>query len=325
MLTVPLGQGYALQLVRTLTEVDDLLRQIRWILVFVAAGGIGVAAVLGAFVARTALRPVRKLTREAETVAQTQDLAHRIEVEGHDELARLGTSFNTMLGALEQAQQAQRRLVADASHELRTPLTSLRTNIEVIARTPDLVPEKREALLRDLTGQLEEMSLLVANLVELANVEAPEFEPTEVQLDELVEEAVDRARRLAPQLEIRAELEPCVVRAVPARLERAIANLLDNAVKWSPPGSEIAVTVSGGELTVRDHGPGISDEDLPHVFDRFYRAPSARPLPGSGLGLSIVRQVVDEHGGSVAIERPAEGGTLVRLTLPATSPDGPDK
>ena len=319
MLTVPVGQGYALQLVRPLDEVDKLLDRTRWILIFVALGGIGVAAILGVLVARGALAPVRRLTREAEVVAETQDLTHRIDVHGHDDLARLGTSFNTMLAALEESQRAQRQLVADASHELRTPLTSLRTNIEVLARRRDLPEEKREALLRDLTGQLEELSLLVTNLVDLASEQPVDVEPTDVQLDELTQEAVDRARRLSPQVVFRTDLQPSVVEGVPGRLERAIANVLDNAVKWSEPGDEIEVTVAGGEVAIRDHGPGIDDGDLPHVFDRFYRAPSARAMPGSGLGLAIVRQVAEEHGGAVEIERPDGGGTLVRLKLkPAT-------
>ena len=284
-------------------------------MIFVALAGIGVAAVLGALVARTALKPVRRLTTEAEVVTETQDLGHRIEVHGHDELARLGASFNTMLAALEESQRAQRQLVADASHELRTPLTSLRTNIEVLARRGDLPDEKREALLSDVVGQLEEMSLLVTNLVELAS-ERPRARGDQTQLDVLTQEAVDRAQRLAPQVAFRTELQESVVRAVPSRLERAIANLLDNAVKWSPPGGEIEVSVAGGEVTVRDHGPGIDDADLPYVFDRFYRAPSARPLPGFGLGLALVRQVADEHGGTVAVERPDGGGTLVRLRVP---------
>ena len=318
MLTVPLGGGFALQLLRPLEEVDALLHHVGLVMIFVALAGIGVAAVLGALVARAALKPIRSLTGEAEVVTETQDLAHRIEVRGNDELARLGTSFNTMLAALEESQRAQRQLVADASHELRTPLTSLRTNIEVLARRRDLPDEKREALLGDVVGQLEEMSLLVTNLVELAS-ERPELEPTDVQLDVLTQEAVERARRLAPQLEFRTDLEQSVVRAVPSRLERAIANLLDNAVKWSPPAGEIEVGVAAGEVTVRDHGPGIDDSDLPYVFDRFYRAPAARQLPGFGLGLALVRQVADEAGGTVTIERPAGGGTLVRLRIPELS------
>jgi two-component system, OmpR family, sensor histidine kinase MprB len=320
MLTLPLGQGFALQLVRPLTEVDELLHRIGLVMIFVAVVGIGVAAVLGALVARTMLKPVRRLTTEAEVVAETQDLGHRIELHGHDELARLGSSFNTMLAALEDSQRAQRQLVADASHELRTPLTSLRTNIEVLARRRDLPDEKREALLRDLVGQLEEMSLLVANLVELASERPPDLEPTETQLDVLAQEAVDRARRLAPQVTFRTDLHESVVRAVPSRLERAIGNLLDNAVKWSPLGATVDVGVNGGEVTVRDRGPGIDDADVPYVFDRFYRAPAARSMPGFGLGLALVRQVADEHGGTVAVERPGDGGTLVRLRVPEIEP-----
>jgi two-component system, OmpR family, sensor histidine kinase MprB len=316
MLTVPVGQGFALQLVRPLDEVDQLLDRIGLAMIFVAVGGIGAAAILGALVARTALAPVRRLTREAEVVTETQDLGHRIELHGSDELARLGASFNTMLAALEESQQAQRRLVADASHELRTPLTSLRTNIEVLARRRDLPEEKREALLNDLVGQLEEMSLLVTNLVELASERPTELEPTEVQLDVLTEEAVARAQRLAPQVSFHTSLQESIVHGIPSRLERAIANLLDNAVKWSPPAGDVEVGVADHEVTVRDHGPGIDESDVPFVFDRFYRAPSARSLPGFGLGLALVRQVADEHGATIVIERPVGGGTLVRLKLP---------
>ncbi len=320
MLTVPLGSGYALQLARPLSEVDDLLHRVRLILLLVALGGIGAAALLGALVARSALAPVRRLTQETEIVTETQDLGRRIDVHGTDELSRLGSSFNTMLGALDESQQAQRQLVADASHELRTPLTSMRTNVEVLARRSDLPEVKREALLRDLVGQLEEMSALVTDLVEVAADRPPELEATETQLDAVAQDAVARAQRLAPQVTFVTELEESVVRGVPARLERAIANLLDNAVKWSPPGGEIDVRVAGGAVVVRDHGPGIDAADLPHVFDRFYRAPSARALPGSGLGLAIVEQVAEEHGGSVAIESPADGGTLVRLAFPEVTP-----
>jgi two-component system sensor histidine kinase MprB len=325
MLTIPLARGYALQLARPLAEVDRLLHRIGLILIFVALGGIGAAALLGALVARAALAPVRRLTRQAEVVAETQDLTHRIELPGKDELSRLGASFNTMLGALGESQQAQRQLVADASHELRTPLTSLRTNIEVLARRRELPDEKREALLRDLTGQLEEMSLLVTDLVEVASEKPADDEPTDVRLDEVAEEAVGRAVRLAPQIRFRASLSPSVVHGVPTRLERAIGNVLDNAVKWSTPGDEIEVRVAGGEVAIRDHGPGIDEADVPHVFDRFYRAASARAMPGSGLGLAIVRQVAEEHGGTVVIERPDGGGILVRHTLPEVATEPGDR
>jgi two-component system sensor histidine kinase MprB len=259
---------------------------------------------------------VRRLTRETEIVAETQDLGHRIAVDGRDEIARLGASFNTMLAALATSQQAQRQLVADASHELRTPLTSLRTNIEVLARARDLPAERRERMLRDVVVQLEEMSALVTGLVELATDPPPDLETTEIRLDELAEEAVARAQRLAPHVTMRTYLEPTTVRGVPGRLERAIVNVLDNAVKWSPPGAEVDVRVADGAIDVRDHGPGIATEDLPHVFDHFYRAASARALPGSGLGLSIVRQVVVQHGGTATVEQPPGGGTLVRLQFP---------
>lgn len=323
MLTVPANDGYALQLVRSIDDIDRLLHRIGLIMIFLALGGIGVAALLGALVARAALKPVRRLTREAEVVAETQDLAHRIDVHGRDELARLGSSFNTMLAALEVSHQAQRQLVADASHELRTPLTSLRTNIEVLARNPALNDEKRTALLGDVVGQLEEMSSLVTDLVEVAADRPPDLEAIEVQLDELVQDAVDRARRLAPHVEISLEAEPTVVRGVPARLDRAVANLLDNAVKWSPAGGTIEVAVDGGEVRVRDHGPGIDEVDLPHVFDRFYRSAAARQMPGSGLGLAIVKQVADEHGGTIALERAEGGGTRARLRLHALAEPAP--
>jgi two-component system sensor histidine kinase MprB len=319
-LVVPVGDGYALQLVRPLEEVDRLLDRIGLVLVLVSIVGIAAAALFGALVARTALRPVTQLTREAEVVAETRDLSHRIGLEGDDELARLGASFDTMLAALDESQRQQRQLVADASHELGTPLTSIRTNVEVLARRHDLAPEAREALLGDLVGQLGEMSGLVTGLVELASESPTELERGDVQLDELVEEAVARAERLAPQVTFTTSLEPTVVRGVPGRLERAVSNVLDNAVKWSEPGATIEVTVARGVVSVRDHGPGIPEEDAPHVFDRFYRSAQSRPMPGSGLGLAIVKRVVDEHGGTAAVARADGGGTIVRLALPEVSP-----
>jgi two-component system sensor histidine kinase MprB len=315
-LVVPVGDGYVLQLVRPLEEVDRLLDRIGLVLILVSLVGIAAAAAFGALVARTALRPVTRLTREAELVAETRDLSHRIGLQGNDELARLGASFDTMLAALDESQQQQRQLVADASHELGTPLTSIRTNVEVLARRSDLTPEAREALLDDLVGQLGEMSGLVTGLVELASESPDELELGDVQLDELVEEAVARAARLAPQITFTSALEPCVVRGVPGRLERAVANVLDNAVKWSEPGATVEVSVARGTVAVRDHGPGIAEEDVPHIFDRFYRSAHARAMPGSGLGLAIVKRVVDEHGGTAAVAPADGGGTVVRLSFP---------
>ena len=313
VLTVPYARGYAVQIARPLTEVDDALDRIGTLLLVIAAGGVAVAAGLGLAVSRAALAPVRRLTETAERVTETGDLSQRITATGSDELGRLASSFNTMLSALEESTRAQRRLVADASHELRTPLTSLRTNIEVLAGQHKLPAGERRRLLGDVVEQLGEMTTLVAELIELARGAEETAEPEDVRLDLLTSEAVERARRDRPGVVFTAKLAESLVHGVPASIERAVANLLDNAAKWSPPGGRVEVTVEDGRVTVRDHGPGIDEADLPYVFDRFYRARSARGLPGSGLGLAIVRQVAEAHGGTVVAE-PAEGGGT-RMTL----------
>jgi two-component system sensor histidine kinase MprB len=315
VLTAPLGQGLAVQVLRPLQEVDHTLNRLALLMLLVAVGGIALAVAAGAIVSRAALAPVRRLGNATEEVARTHDLSLRVEGAGPDELGRLAESFNEMLEALEQSVGAQRQLVADASHELRTPLTSLRTNIEVLARGGGPTGERREQLLRDLTEQLEEMSALVNDLVELARESAQQPEAEELRLDLLVADVIDRAQRRAPQVRIEAHLEESTVIGVPTALERAVGNLLDNAVKWSPPGGEIEVTVGEGEVTVRDHGRGIDEADLPLVFDRFYRAPAARGMPGSGLGLAIVKQFAEQQGGSVSAEAAAGGGALLRLRL----------
>jgi two-component system sensor histidine kinase MprB len=225
-----------------------------------------------------------------------------------------------MLGALEESTRAQRQLVADASHELRTPLTSVRTNIEVLAGDRTLPPEERRRLLSDVVEQLGEMTTLISELIELARAEQQWVEPEDVRLDLLVAEVVERARRNRPEVTYAVELEPTTVQGVPATIERAVGNLLDNAAKWSPSGEVVEVELRGGVLVVRDHGPGISDEDLPYVFDRFYRAREARGMPGSGLGLAIVRQVAESHGGEVVAEQAEGGGTRMVLRLGAGQP-----
>jgi len=318
ILTIPYGPQAAVQVARPLTEVDRSLRRIGAFLLLVASAGIVLAALLGLLVARAALGPVRRLTRTAEHVTETGDLSQRIELAGRDELGRLAASFNTMLAALEESTRAQRQLVADASHELRTPLTSLRTNIEVLASDRALPAEDRRRLLADVVEQLGEMTTLISELIELARAEQQVAEPEDFRLDLLVADVVDRARRNQPDAVYTTELEPCVVQGVPATLERAVGNLLDNAAKWSPAGSEIEIRVTDGRVMVRDHGPGIADEDLPYVFDRFYRARSARGMPGSGLGLAIVRQVAEAHGGGVTAESAEGGGTRMVLDLGAS-------
>ena len=318
VLTLPLRDGgYALQVARSLEEVDSILSRIRRWLIALALVGIALAAGLGLLVARAVLAPVQRLTRAAEDVSETRDLSQRIDAEGKDELSRLAATFNAMLGALEESARAQRQLVSDASHELRTPLTSLRTNIEVLARDEALPPTDREQLLRDVTEQLTEMTALIAELVELARGDQSPVEPEDLRLDLATADAIERARRNRPGISFKPDLQESMVRGVPSTIERAISNLLDNAAKWSPPDGEIEVTVRDGELTVRDHGPGIDSDDLPFVFDRFYRAPAARGLPGSGLGLAIVRQVAEAHGGTVTAEAAEGGGTRMRLSLPA--------
>ncbi len=323
ILTVGFAPGLAVEIARPLGEVDSVLGKVRLVLILLTAGGIALAAVLGRFVAGAAVAPVRRLTNAAEHVAATQDLGQRIEDAGRDELGRLATSFNGMLDALDgtmrkldESARAQRQLVADASHELRTPVTSLRTNIEILQQADALPEAERTKLVADVVEQLEELSALVGDLIELARDDERQQAPEEIRLDMLVSEAVTRAIRHAPDARFDVELEETVVSGVPARLDRAVNNVLDNAVKFAGTERPIEVRLAGGELTVRDHGPGIEAGDLPHVFDRFYRGASARALPGSGLGLAIVRQVVDLHRGQVAIEAAAGGGTVARLRLP---------
>jgi len=319
VLTFPYGPGGAVQIARSLTEVDHSLGRIKNLLILIAGGGIAIAAALGLAVSRAALAPVRRLTTATENVTETGDLSDRIEVGGRDELSRLAGSFNAMLGALEESSRAQRQLVADASHELRTPLTSLRTNIEVLASERQLPAGERERLLTDVVDQLSEMTTLISGLIDLARGEQQMAEPEEVRLDLVAADAVERARRDRPAVTFSTDLQESTVQGIHSTIERAVANLLDNAAKWSPPGADVEVAVRDGEVSVRDHGPGIDEEDLPHVFDRFYRSRSARGRPGSGLGLAIVRQVAVAHGGEVVAERADGGGTRMTLRLNGAS------
>jgi two-component system sensor histidine kinase MprB len=319
VLTTRVAPGFAVQVARPLDEVDRTLNRLAALLVLVSLGGIALATTLGLGVARAVLAPIRRLTAATEHVTETADLSRRIDGESPDELGRLAGSFNTMLAALETSLDAQRQLVADASHELRTPLTSLRTNVEVLERGDDLDEDDRRRLRHDVIAQVDELTALVADIAELARGRGPDAVVEELRADELVEAAVERAQRHAPKVRFRTALEETVVHGVAARLERAVSNLLDNAATWSPPGGLVEVELRGGELSVRDHGPGIAASDLPHVFDRFYRAPSARGRPGSGLGLAIVRQVADEQGGSVVAETAPGGGARFRFRLSGTS------
>ncbi|UNS99044.1 HAMP domain-containing histidine kinase [Streptomyces tubbatahanensis] len=325
MLTTPLGEGRALQVALRSDTVREGVRQAALLLAAVGAAGVLVAAGLGFWVSRTGLAPVARLTATAERITRTRDAGHRIALPPggaqarEDELSRLAASFNTMLGALEQSVAAQRRLVADASHELRTPLTALRTNTELLARADRLTPAQRERASAALGRQLREVTALVNDLIELARDEEPQPLVEQVELVALVRHAVAEARGHWPTtafaLHVAPAAEGAAVPGVPARLTRLLTNLLDNAAKFSDGTVESAVLAVGDatEITVRDHGPGLAPEDLPHVFDRFYRAEAARALPGSGLGLAMAQQIARAHGARLTAERPEGGGALFRL------------
>jgi len=312
----------AVLVVRNLGEMDHSLDRLKIILILVSLGGIALAGAAGAFVAGATLSPVRRLTEAAERIAETGEPSERVPEGGHDELAILGASFNTMLGALEESLETQRRFVADASHELRTPLTSLQTNIDVLRGDIALDPEQRRRLLDDLHRESQEMRGLIAGLLELAQGRA-QAEKQEFQLDEVVEDALERARTRFPEVSWEPDgLEPTIVDGYRDRMERAVWNLLENAGKWSGDGGSVEVALAGGELWVRDHGPGFAEEDRPLVFDRFYRSAAARSMPGAGLGLAIVREVAEAHGGTVVAENARDGGALVRLSLDGAARPG---
>jgi two-component system sensor histidine kinase MprB len=316
--------GLAVQIALPLTEVDHQLGELAFAFVVLAAAGLGATVLLSWVAVRRVTRPVRTLTEAAEQIAETRDLTLRITAEGTDELGRLATSFNTMLDALERSLDAQRQLVTDASHELRTPLASLRTNVEVLNDIDRLTPAKRKAVLSGIVTQLDELTGLVADVVELARGEAPPGDHEDVAFDELVARAVERAERHWPAMSFRLETEPVTVRGVPSRLDRAVANMLDNAGKFSPPAAAIDVSLGAdGVLTVADRGPGVPDDALPHVFDRFFRADEARAMPGSGLGLAIVEQVAEGHGGTITLANRPGGGAVACLTLPVLAPAEP--
>jgi two-component system sensor histidine kinase MprB len=325
--TVTLSNGQqttgALELARPLGGVDSVLSSLRLILLLLCAGGIALAATLGRMAARSVLAPLAEVARAAEHIGETEDLTTRIHVRADDEVGQLATRFNAMLDRLESSRaavdesvRAQRQLVADASHELRTPVTSLRTNVEVLLEGGELSDEDRERLLSDVVEQSEELSALVGDLIELARGDQPIEAADDVRLDGIVEEALDRARRNASGIEFVAHLEPVVVDGVPERLLRAINNLLDNAARHTHPGTTVEVRVDATGVRIRDHGDGVDPQDLPHIFDRFYRGINSRGRQGSGLGLAIVRQVAEQHGGSVTATNSPDGGAVFEIRLP---------
>ena len=311
----PFTPGVALELARSLDDIDGALAQTRVTLAEFAFAAVLLAAALGALVGRAALAPVTRLTATVEEVTRTRDLSRRVAARGRDELSRLASSFDAMLGQLEMSLRSQRQLVADASHELRTPLTSLRTNLELLERGQPADPAERQQLLADLVLQMERLTNLVGDLIEVARDEEMPVPFEELRLDEVVAEVMDDMRMRYPKVRFAVSSAPTTVRGIKVRIARAVTNLVDNAAKWSPAGALVEVTVAGGEVSVRDHGPGVASEDVSRVFDRFWRSDKARHLPGSGLGLSIVKDVAESHGGSVTLERPSDGGARFRLRL----------
>ncbi|MGD0698547.1 MAG: HAMP domain-containing sensor histidine kinase [Trebonia sp.] len=319
VLTEQLAPGLAIQVADPLTATDQEVAAVGTTLALLSVVGVLTATLLGWAVARAGLAPVTRLASVAEEVTLTGDPGRRVEVRRRDELGRLATSFNAMLSALQRSLDAQRRLVSDASHELRTPLASLRLNADLLAAHPEMPAAERAEVLGRITGQAAELSRLVASVTDLARGEPPPKDRSQVRLDVVTADALDAARRDWPETEFDADLAACTVDGSADRLRVAVRNLLDNAAKFGPPEGAIEVRLTDGELTVRDHGPGIDPDDLPFVFDRFYRALSSRAAPGSGLGLAVVREIARGHGGEVAAEPAQGGGTLMRLTIP-TSP-----
>jgi two-component system sensor histidine kinase MprB len=317
VLTVPVPGFGAVQIGRSLEGVDNVLARLRIVLVLLVVLGTAFAAVMARLFSRPVMQPITDLTRTAEHIEATGDLGRRIGARGTDEVGRMAERFDAMLDRVQASQVAQRRLVADASHELRTPVTSLRTNMEVLLAGAELEEGERRALLRDMVGQSEELSALVGDLIELARGDDGEPQVEDVAFDRLVAEAVERARRHAPGVRFRTDLEPCTIEGVPDRLGRAVNNVLDNAARYSPPDGVVEVALHDGMLSVRDHGPGVPADDLPLLFDRFFRGAGARERHGSGLGLAIVRQVVETHGGAVEAANAEGGGLVVRLTFAA--------
>ncbi|MBB2908850.1 two-component system sensor histidine kinase MprB [Streptosporangium becharense] len=335
MLSVPAAGGGAVQIALDVEDMTRTMTRFSLLLVLACAVGVAGAALLGRAVARAGLAPVGQLTETVEHLTVTMNLGEAIPVSGDDEVARLARSVNTLLAAIDEARRAQRALVEDAGHELRTPLTSIRTNVELllaVERQPELAhrlpPEERAKLLCDLEAQVRELATLTTELVELAREETTREAPEPVDLADVVNAAISRVRMRAPGLRFTTDLQPVRVRGRPGELERMVLNVLDNAAKWSPPDATVRTVLgpdeaTGIRLTITDEGPGIDPADLPHVFDRFYRAQAARSMPGSGLGLAIVAQTAAQHGGDVTAEPHHPHGTRVTIRLPRLGDPGP--
>lgn len=325
VVAVQAGTGQAFMMAQSMESTKRALERLKVVLILSTLSGMILAGIAGWAVATNGLRPVRRLTAAAERVATTRDLTP-IEVSGkEDELTRLTRTFNDMLLALDETQRRERQLIADAGHELRTPLTSLRTNIDLLRQVSGstdrrLDPAAHRELLDDVGAQLDELSTLVGDLTELARDEPLHRDPEPLDLADVVRRSIDRVQLRAFDVAWDVLVEPAWVLGDSRLLERAITNLLDNAVKWSPPHGTVRVRLTHGTVTVSDEGPGIAEEDLPHVFDRFYRSTESRTLPGSGLGLAIVKRAADRHGGTVSVTSPPGAGATFTFRVPLDEP-----
>jgi two-component system, OmpR family, sensor histidine kinase MprB len=295
---------------------DGTLRNAALLLAWLTVGAAGVTYGAARLAAGRILRPIAGLTATAEHITQTRDLTARLRSAGlsdngtNDEVSRLSSSFDTMLAALHESVIAQQQLVADASHELRTPLTSLTTNLDLLEDGAGLADPQAPALVRAAREQAGELSELITDLLDLARYHESAPHRETVRLDVLTDQAVHRLRQRMPRAVIDVGLRPCLVHVDPAAVDHAVSNLVHNAIKWSPPDTAVSVAVENGRVSVSDHGPGIAHEDLPHIFERFYRAPDARGMPGAGLGLAIVGRVAQANEGAVEVRTGPRGSTF---------------
>ena len=315
--TLPIRPGGGLIRTSRAASADDgALRQAALLLAGLTVAAAGLTYGAARLTAGRILRPIAELTATAEHVTQTRDLTARLHSTGtRDEVGRLGSSFDTMLAALHESVTAQRQLVADASHELRTPLTSLTTNLDLLEDGAGLADPQAPALVRAAREQAGELDQLITDLLDLARYHESAPHRETVRLDLLTSEAVHRVRQRMPQAAIAADLQPCLAHVDPAGVDHAICNLIDNAIKWNPPDGAVQVIVAEARVSVSDRGPGIADQDLPRIFERFYRAPAARGLPGAGLGLAIVGRVAQANGGTIEVRTGPDGSTFT-LTFP---------